>query len=289
MAQKFSNGARSRLVSSITNSATSFTIESATADLMPVANTSNWGTPADWFKAVLQNDLGQIEIIHVGVRGLGSGVLSNVLRGRDGTAALAFAAGSVIGLRLTAADVESALGASLNAVQRSGNETIAGTKTFSSPIVGSITGNAATADHADTADAAVTAGTATAADYATTAGSPFAQTLLDDTTPAQARETLGTNNLPVTETTGMTLTAAHRGGLVSSIGVVVVPSGVFSAGDVVSIYNNSNGSIGINGAALTLRQAGTANTGTRTLLQRGVATVLFISPTEAVISGSGLA
>lgn len=289
MAQKFSNGARSRLVSSITNSATSFTIESATADLMPVANTSNWGAPADWFKAVLQNDLGQIEIIHVGVRGLGSGVLSNVLRGRDGTVALAFAAGSVIGLRLTAADVESALVASLNAVQRSGNETIAGTKTFSSPIIGSITGNAATADHAVTATTATTAGTATAASYATTAGSAFAQTLLDDADAAAARTTLGTNNLPVTETTGLILTAAHRGGLVSSIGAVHVPTGVFSAGDVVSIYNNSNGSIGINGTALTLRQAGTANTGTRTLLQRGVATVLFISPTEAVISGSGLA
>lgn len=48
-----------------------------------------------------------------------------------------------------------------------------------------ISGNAATADHADTATAA------TSAAYATTAGSAFAQTLLDDANAATARSTLG--------------------------------------------------------------------------------------------------
>lgn len=41
-----------------------------------------------------------------------------------------------------------------NGVYASGNQTIGGTKTFSSTIVGSITGNAGTADHATTADTA---------------------------------------------------------------------------------------------------------------------------------------
>ncbi len=36
------------------------------------------------------------------------------------------------------------------------------------------------------------------------------------------------------------------------------------------------------------RQAGTANTGNRTLAARGMATVWFNSATEAIISGSGL-
>lgn len=106
MSQKFSNNARSRLAGSLSAGATSFTIESATADLFPVANTADWLTPADWFKAVLQNDLGQTEIIYVGVRNAGSGLFSNVLRAQEGTAALAFSPGAVVGLRLTALDHE---------------------------------------------------------------------------------------------------------------------------------------------------------------------------------------
>ena len=70
---------------------------------------------------------------------------------------------------------------------------------------------------------------------------------------------------------------------------VTIPASTFAAGDCLSIYNNSAGSITITqGASLTLRQAGTANTGNRTLAQRGMATVWFRSATEAIIGGSGL-
>lgn len=120
--------------------------------------------------------------------------------------------------------------------------------------------------------------------------SAAAQALLDDADAAAMRETLGTNAVVPTATTGLTVGVAHKGGVLLATGTVTVPASVFAAGDVLSIYNNSASSISVaQGASLTLRQAGTANTGTRTLLQRGVATVLFISPTEAVISGSGLA
>jgi hypothetical protein len=82
---------------------------------------------------------------------------------------------------------------------------------------------------------------------------------------------------------------ADRGSLVQATGSITVPASVFTARDVVTIYNNSAGSISIlSGAGLTLRQVGTANTGTRTLAQRGLATVVFVSATEAVISGGGL-
>ena len=290
MPQLFANGARTRLASAITTGATTITVESATADLLPVANTSNWGAPNNWFKAVLQNDLGQFEIIYVGTRSLGSAVLGSVLRAQDGTAALAFSAGSVLGLRLTAADVQAALGASLNAVQKSGNETIGGIKTFSQPMVGSLQGNADTATHAVTADAAATAATAGEAGYATTAGTPFAQTLLDDPDKPTMRGTLDIDKLPITATTGVTATTAIKGGAYKATGNVTIPANVFAAGDVFSIYNNSAATVTIvQGASLTLRQAGTANTGNRSLLLRGLATVLFISATEAVVSGSGVA
>jgi hypothetical protein len=82
---------------------------------------------------------------------------------------------------------------------------------------------------------------------------------------------------------------ADRGSLVQATGGITVPANVFAARDVVTVYNNSSGSIAISaGAGLTLRQAGTANTGARTLAQRGLATIVFVSATEAVISGGGL-
>lgn len=88
---------------------------------------------------------------------------------------------------------------------------------------------------------------------------------------------------------GGTLVIGDRGTLVSVTAGVTVPADVFAANDVVTIYNNSSGNITITqGGSLTLRQVGTANTGNRTLAQRGLVTVVFISATEAVISGGGL-
>jgi hypothetical protein len=70
---------------------------------------------------------------------------------------------------------------------------------------------------------------------------------------------------------------------------VTIPANVFAANDVVTVYNNSASNITITqGGSLTLRQVGTANTGNRTLAQRGLVTIVFISTTEAVISGGGL-
>jgi len=92
-----------------------------------------------------------------------------------------------------------------------------------------------------------------------------------------------------TSSGGGTLVIGDRGTLVSVNGGVTVPANVFAANDVVTIYNNSSGNLTITqGGSLTLRQVGTANTGNRTLAQRGLVTVVFISTTEAVISGGGL-
>jgi hypothetical protein len=92
-----------------------------------------------------------------------------------------------------------------------------------------------------------------------------------------------------TPSTGGTLVVGDRGALVSVTAGVTIPNAVFAAGDAVSIYNNSAASITITqGASFTLRQVGTANTGNRTLALRGLVTVIFISSSEAVISGGGL-
>ena len=68
-----------------------------------------------------------------------------------------------------------------------------------------------------------------------------------------------------------------------------IPNSVYAAGDAISIYNDSASAVQITeGAGLTLRQSGTANTGDRTLEQRGIATIWFNTASEAIISGSGV-
>lgn len=109
MSQKLSNNARAALVGSLSAIATTLTIESTKADLFPVANRSDWLTPGDWFKATIENNLGEVEIIYVGLRNAGSGLLGNILRGQEGTTARAYSAGAVVGIRITALDVQNCL------------------------------------------------------------------------------------------------------------------------------------------------------------------------------------
>ena len=133
MAQQFSNNARALLVAGISYSDTSLVIQSSKADLFPIANTGSASLPAatNWFKATLQNSAGDVEIVYVRTRTAGSGVFSNVIRCQEGTAALSFVAGTVVGLRVTAADLQSALGVSGQNNAFTGNNAFSGTNTFS--------------------------------------------------------------------------------------------------------------------------------------------------------------
>lgn len=139
MAQQFTNNARALLTSSITLDATSLVVESTKADLFPVANVGANSLPSanSWFKVTLQDSSGNIEIVAVRTRTAGSGVMSNVIRGYDGTTARDFTAGTVMGLRITAEDVQTALDLpNQNNVftgdnSFSGNNEFTGTQTFS--------------------------------------------------------------------------------------------------------------------------------------------------------------
>lgn len=90
-------------------------------------------------------------------------------------------------------------------------------------------------------------------------------------------------------TTSGTAVAEDRNGCVAVTAGFTIPNSVFAAGAAFSIYNDSAGPVTIvQGAGLTLRQAGTANTGNRTLAARGIATLWFNSASEAIISGPGV-
>lgn len=87
-----------------------------------------------------------------------------------------------------------------------------------------------------------------------------------------------------------TATTAARGKVYKQTANHTVPASVFAADDAYAVYNNSASAINLTqGSGLTLRKAGTTTTGTLTLAPRGWATMWFVSATEAVVSGPGVA
>ena len=98
-------------------------------------------------------------------------------------------------------------------------------------------------------------------------------------------------DIPQNSQTGAyVLSASDAGGHVSiTTGGVTVNTSVFTVGDAVSIYNDSGSDQTITaGGGVTLRSAGTADTGDRTLAQYGLCTLLCVATNTFVISGAGL-
>jgi len=115
---------------------------------------------------------------------------------------------------------------------------------------------------------------------------------LTQTLPNMDGVTLGFLNVPQSgsdKTTSYTLATSDVGEFVGvgSGGSVTIPNSTFSAGDIVSIFNNTTGNITITCSITTAYIAG-ANTDkdTMTLATRGVATILFISGTVCVVTGN---
>jgi hypothetical protein len=91
------------------------------------------------------------------------------------------------------------------------------------------------------------------------------------------------------KTTSYTLAIGDNGDFVQvgSGGSIVIPDAVFSAGNVVSIFNNTSGNITITCTITTAYIAGTdSDKATMTLATRGLATILFISGTVCVVNGN---
>ena len=94
---------------------------------------------------------------------------------------------------------------------------------------------------------------------------------------------------PSAKATDYTLVAADTGGLVTiSSGTLTVPPSVFSAGDVVVVYNNAATSRTIaRGSGVTMYWIDGADAN-RTLAQRGLATIVCVGSDTFVITGQGL-
>lgn len=99
---------------------------------------------------------------------------------------------------------------------------------------------------------------------------------------------IGYRNVP-RSTTSTTLVTGDVGKCVAVSANITLPNGTFSAGDTISIYNNSGSNVTIIPASgFTLYLAGTGTGGNRTLSQRGIATIWCNSASDGVISGGGL-
>ena len=102
---------------------------------------------------------------------------------------------------------------------------------------------------------------------------------------------VGYRNVPPvgTKTGSYSLTTADIGKYVQigSGGSITIPDATFAEGDVISLFNNTTGSITITCSITTAYIAGTdSDKATMTLATRGVATILFISSTVCVVSGN---
>ena len=96
MTIKFTNNATTTLASGITNVATSLTVASGKGALFPTLSGS------DVFYATLANTSGVVEIVQVTARSTDT---FTIVRGQDGTSAVAWNTGDKVELRVTAADL----------------------------------------------------------------------------------------------------------------------------------------------------------------------------------------
>jgi len=145
---------------------------------------------------------------------------------------------------------------------------------------------------------ATTAGAALTALGAAASGTNTDITALDQDVTITATgtigaDTLGYRGLPQnSQTASYTLALADAGKHISiTTGGVVIPANssiAFPIGTAIAIFNNSGSSQTISITTDTLRQAGTANTGTRALAQYGLATCVKVASTTWVISGAGV-
>jgi hypothetical protein len=154
--------------------------------------------------------------------------------------------------------------------------------TLTTSITGVLKGNG-------TALSAATAGT----DYVAPGGAlgtPSSGTLSGCTVDGTNK--VGYQNIPLSgiKTSSYTLVAGDVGKFVElgTSGTIVVPASVFTTGDVISIFNNTSASISCDCSAVTtVYKGGTdADIGSFSVTTRGVANILFITATVAVVTGN---
>jgi hypothetical protein len=110
-------------------------------------------------------------------------------------------------------------------------------------------------------------------------------------TSSDLADAVGYKGVPQnSQTASYTLALSDMGKHISiTTGGVVIPANgsvAFPIGSTITVYNNSASAQNISITTDTLRLAGTATTGTRSLAQRGLATCIKVAATEWVVTGN---
>lgn len=123
-------------------------------------------------------------------------------------------------------------------------------------------------------------------------------TALDQDVTITATGTIGANTIGYrgapqeakTGAYGLVLTDAGKHISITTGGVTIPANAsvAFPIGTIIGVYNNSGSNQTIAITTDTLRQAGTANTGSRTLAQYGFASLLKVDTAVWIISGAGV-
>ena len=221
-----------------------------------------------------------------------------------GTVTSVSGTGTVNGLTLTGTVTSSGsltLGGTLSGVSLTtavtGTLPVANGGTGATTLTGILKGNGTSAFTAVTAPSGALVGTTDTQDLSnktlTTGNTLNAGTSVSDTGTIAATSP-GFRGIPQnSQTSGYTLVLTDAGKHISiTTGGVAIPANgttAFPVGTTIVVYNNSSSSQNITITTDTLRLAGTAATGTRTLAQRGLATLVKVASTEWVASGAGLA
>lgn len=97
-------------------------------------------------------------------------------------------------------------------------------------------------------------------------------------------------DIPVnSKDTSYVLTFNDSGKILSTNSNITIPNAIFSAGQAISIYNNSSSTIRIaNASGVLMQLAGQSNNQNKILSQYGVATIICVSANTFVLSGAGL-
>ena len=128
-------------------------------------------------------------------------------------------------------------------------------------------------------------------DVVTTSGSEILTNktinIEDNTVTVDGTEEVGFKRTPILSTTGRILATTDVGKVVSSTGTCTIPNSTFSAGDILTVYNNSSSAITLTCSITTAYIAGiNSDEASVSVSSRGFATVFFVSGTECVVSGN---
>lgn len=202
---------------------------------------------------------------------------------------LTFKVASGTGFNLTSGKIYGAYsdGTNMSSIDLSnlgGTMTIDQVLTYGSTTAQSLTVGSLTATNAISSNTLIT----TTATATTLTGTTISCVTLTGATNNDSKGNL--RNVPLNvATSAYTLTLTDNGTCISTSSNVIVPPSVFSVGQNVVIYNDSAADITLTqSSGVTMFQVGTANTGNRTLAQRGLATIYCVTTNTFVITGGGL-